>query len=966
MPAGFADATVTIQVQGPPTAVDDGPAAASAPGDLFHTAFNTTLNSTNTAADDNLRANDQLGFPEAGISHFGGGDLGGSVTNNAAGSTVTPLTGETTGSLTVNADGSFSFTPPTGFTGLYTFDYRLTNSAGSSDATVTIAVGVRPAATDDSYLPTVLGNVSIDTTTSSSFSALANDSGDGLTIIAFDAASANGGDVVVNADGTFSYDPPVGYEGSDSFTYTIDNGFSDPQSGTVSLTVSGMIWFIDQSAGSGGDGRLSDPFDCLVSATCFSTVASDGGGDTIFLASGAYTGGLTLLNNQFLIGEGATASISAISGLTPPADSPSLPTTNGTRPQLTTTNADGITLGSGNTIRGLNIGNTGTGTGITGSSFGTLTLSEVAVSGTGRAVSLTTGTAAVTFGAITVTSSTSQGINLNGVNGSFTVSGAVDIDSTTNEGIRIQNATSGTTSFTGVVSTTTGAQAGVSLTTNSGHAITFSGGLDIDTTSGTGFNATGGGTVQVTGAANTVDSGTGTAVNIVSTTIGASGVTFRRVSANGATNGIVLNSTGNSGSFSVTGDTRTTLGGNGSGGTIGNSTNAGISLTSTLNPAFRNMTIEDTGFHGIYGPSGVNGFTLQYSTVQRAGNGNDEHGIHLVNVVGTVLIDSDLLTQSANDLVQILNTGSNATVTVSNSALLETDGSGGLFGNDAISLQVQGSSVVTLNVNNNAFGQAANGLFGNAVDIGNSTGGAVLATGVVNFNASGNTSTQNAADLNKSGSFKVSGQDSLTVNLDLTGNTFTGAKGNGVISVDANDSSTVQGHIGRSGVGNGNTIANATNSNGIVVLGDESANVIVIVENNGLTSIGTDGIQVANFGSTLGDPTAMDVTLRGNSVNGHNGGAAPFFAGIDIFGGGAAGGHLCINMANNNVTGTPGGFFDYSLDDFGAPSAMLVQGPGNAAVTVADIQSLNSQPAATVSLFGAINFSNGAACLTPP
>ena len=595
-PAGTSDATVTIQVQGPPTAVDDGPAAASAPGDLFHTALNTTLDSTATGGDDNLLSNDTPGFPAATISSFGGGDLGGAVTNNAAGSTVTPLTGETTGSLTVNADGSFSFTPPTGFTGLYTFDYRLTNSAGSSDATVTIAVGVRPAATDDSYLPTVLGNVSIDTTTSSSFSVPGNDSGDGLTIIAFDAASANGGDVVVNADGTFSYDPPVGYEGSDSFSYTIDNGFSDPQSGTVSLTVSGMIWFIDVNDPTpNGDGRLSDPFDCLVSATCFSTVASDGAGDTIFLASGAYTGGLTLLANQFFIGEGATASISAISGLTPPADSPALPATNGTRPQLTTTNADGITLGSGNTIRGLNVGNTGTGTGITGSNFGTLTLSEVTVSGTGRAVSLTTGTAAVTFDAITVTSSTSQGINLNGVNGSFTVSGAVDIDSTTNEGIRIQNATSGTTSFTGAVSTTTGAQAGVSLTSNGGHSITFSGGLDIDTTSGAGFNATGGGTVEVlaSGVTNTVDSTTGTAVNIQNTTIGVQDVTFKSISVNGAATGINLASTGSSGGLKVTGNPTDVQGGDASGGTIQNTTSDSIIVNDSIDLQLKNMTISN-------------------------------------------------------------------------------------------------------------------------------------------------------------------------------------------------------------------------------------------------------------------------------------------------------------------------------------------------------------------------------------
>ena len=49
-------------------------------------------------------------------------------------------------------------------------------------------------------------------------------------------------------------------------------------------------------------------------------------------------------------------------------------------------------------------------------------------------------------------------------------------------------------------------------------------------------------TVQGTG--NTISSGTGTALNIANTTIGAADVTFQSISANGAVNGIVLNTTG--------------------------------------------------------------------------------------------------------------------------------------------------------------------------------------------------------------------------------------------------------------------------------------------------------------------------------------------------------------------------------------------------------------------------------------
>ncbi len=369
-PAGSDDATVTIEIQGPPAAVDDGPASDSAPGDLFHTALNTTLDSTVTAGDDNLLSNDDLGFPEGEIVSFGGGALGGPVTTNPAGTTVSPLVDYPDGSLTVNADGSFSFTPPTNFTGEYSFAYRLTNDAGSSDATVTIAVGVRPSALDDSYSPTVLGNVSIDTSTSSLFNVLDNDSGDLISFTTTNLTSAQGGDVTLNTDGTFSYDPFPGFEGNDSFDLHVDNGFNDPQTGTVSLTVSGMLWFIDikirQQAA-----MAACRIPSIVSSGQAVSIptAADDPDDSIFLASGAYTGGLTLLASQLFIGEGAAANLSTITGLTPPADSPSLPATNGTNPQITTSDVDAVTLGTFNGMLGLTIGDTGTGAGISGQQF---------------------------------------------------------------------------------------------------------------------------------------------------------------------------------------------------------------------------------------------------------------------------------------------------------------------------------------------------------------------------------------------------------------------------------------------------------------------------------------------------------------------------------------------------------------------------------------------------------------------
>ncbi|MCR9220330.1 MAG: VCBS domain-containing protein [Alphaproteobacteria bacterium] len=51
--------------------------------------------------------------------------------------------------------------------------------------------------------------------------------GAALSLSAFDAASAHGGRVASNGDGSFRYEPPPGFSGADSFTYTITDGVNE-------------------------------------------------------------------------------------------------------------------------------------------------------------------------------------------------------------------------------------------------------------------------------------------------------------------------------------------------------------------------------------------------------------------------------------------------------------------------------------------------------------------------------------------------------------------------------------------------------------------------------------------------------------------------------------------------------------------------------------------------------------------
>jgi uncharacterized repeat protein (TIGR01451 family) len=301
--------------------------------------------------------------------------------------------------------------------------------------------GVKPLAVDDMHSAT--GNVRINTA-SSGFSVLANDIGPGLSITAFDATSAHGGNVTMNtATGTFTYDPPRGFTGTDSFNYTISNS-AGSDTGTVVLTVSDMIWFVNNSAPActpASCGRLTSPYDSL---SAFEAVNGNGtviggvvvdpeAGDNIFIytGGGSYTGPLTLENNQRVIGQGASSDIPTLAVITLAPDSDALPATGGTNPTITNPTDGGIILAQNDSIHGLTISNT-SGIGLSGNNFGTLTVSEnVDVSNTSTAgvpVSLSNGTLDATFRSISAGNNNANpdpanAIVLTNTTGSFTVAG---------------------------------------------------------------------------------------------------------------------------------------------------------------------------------------------------------------------------------------------------------------------------------------------------------------------------------------------------------------------------------------------------------------------------------------------------------------------------------------------------------------------------------------------------------------
>ena len=145
------------------------------------------------------------------------------------------VTSTTNGSLTLNSDGSFSYTPHLGFAGTDSFTYTATDGhATSQPATVTIYVYSTPVANPDQYA-TQPGQL-LDVNTADG--VLANDSNaDGNPLTANLVTPPANGTLVLDGDGSFTYTPNAGFTGTDSFSYTASDAYATSAPATVTITV---------------------------------------------------------------------------------------------------------------------------------------------------------------------------------------------------------------------------------------------------------------------------------------------------------------------------------------------------------------------------------------------------------------------------------------------------------------------------------------------------------------------------------------------------------------------------------------------------------------------------------------------------------------------------------------------------------------------------------------------------------
>lgn len=142
------------------------------------------------------------------------------------------------GTLSLGTDGSFTYEPTLGFTGVDTFTYHNSDGMDPSNiaqVTITVIDGTNqpPVAVPDSYL------VEMDTVLNvPAPGVLVNDSDpDGSSLVSWLVNTPANGALTLNTDGSFIYVPNLGFTGMDSFTYHNSDGIDPSNVVEVTLTV---------------------------------------------------------------------------------------------------------------------------------------------------------------------------------------------------------------------------------------------------------------------------------------------------------------------------------------------------------------------------------------------------------------------------------------------------------------------------------------------------------------------------------------------------------------------------------------------------------------------------------------------------------------------------------------------------------------------------------------------------------
>jgi hypothetical protein len=482
----------------------------------------------------------------------------------------------------------------------------------------------------------------------------------------------------------------------------------------------------------------------------------------------------------------------------------------------------------------------------------------------------------------TITNATGTDFVINGSNATVTYKGTITDD--VGQLINVTGTSGGVKWFSGAITDGDDADgSGVSLTTNTGSTIRFSGGLVLSTGANPAFTATGGGTVEVcdenpcnsgaTGALiNKITTTSGTAFNMANTTIGANTMEWRSISSNGAPNGIVLNTVGTN-AFKVKGNSAGNCGGtvtvnavgtpatvgapvtaDCTGGTITASTGAGIILTSTGNVSLTRMYVQNSGTDGIQ-VNTVTGLTLDHIFVSDSAGVGGDRGLEIGDfatgtaVNGTITINNSTFGPTAHDNVGVgIGSGSsiwNITNTVFTGSTL----------NSGFNYEIRNATMSAFTMDGCVFqNQFADGM---QIQPASGVGATITMATIQNSTFQNNNL---GLDLNHDGTSNVNFRvlnDTFRGHVSHAVNVFTSASAGTGGSMTAKLDGNV---IGNSGIAS----SGSTTGNGIRVNVNGGADSTVLLNNNNIRQTPNGrGIEIISRNGTGG----LDVTVTNNDVN---------------------------------------------------------------------------------------------------
>ena len=464
-----------------------------------------------------------------------------------------------------------------------------------------------PVATGDAY------NINEDgiLTTGVVSGVLDNDAdADGDPLTAVLATNVTSGDLVLTADGRFSYTPALHFHGTDSFTYTANDGTSNSNVATVTITVNPIVDTLTVNK----TGDTKDGFCTAADCSLREATVAASSGDTISVPADTYTltlgSELTISQNLTLTGAGSGDTIIQASTVAPGSAG------EATSRVFNITGGNNVAI-SDVTIRhgkasGLFPANQGGGI----FNSGTLTLSNVTVASNtsakdGGGILIVGGTATINNSTVSGNTAASDGGGIVNI-GTATVTSSTVINNTADRGSGIFNGDPGVVVDLGFLMTLTNSIVSGNNATGSGGGIYNNGTLDvIDTTvkSNTSVQPGGGihnreGTLTVTRSTvsgNTSNqSGGGGIWNLE----GPVTITNSTISGNLATGDGSFNNGGgiyNGGGTSSVTTTNSTIAGNGAVVDGGGLWNGATSLLTMVNTIVANNTLG--------GDCGGSGFT---------------------------------------------------------------------------------------------------------------------------------------------------------------------------------------------------------------------------------------------------------------------------------------------------------------------------------------------------------------------